>query len=81
MRQLRPDLPLADPADLAEALAYALRFDGKARKRSADDMMANIVAERLVRHLEKSGFVVLKAEAAVGHGALARGAGSSSSSA
>jgi hypothetical protein len=48
------------PEDLADALAFALRFDGRKRKSDAAEMMARIVAERLVRQLETSGFVVMK---------------------
>ncbi len=50
----------AAPEDLADALAFALRFDGRKRKHDAAEMMAGIVAKRLVEHLERSGFVVMK---------------------
>lgn len=50
----------ATPEDLADALAFALRFDGRKRKHDAAEMMARIVAKRLVEHLERSGFVVMK---------------------
>jgi hypothetical protein len=56
-----PDgLTPAAPDDLADAPAFALRFDGRRRKHDAAEMMARIVAERLVDHLERSGFVVMK---------------------
>jgi hypothetical protein len=56
-----PDrLTPAAPEDLADALAFALRFDGRRRKHDAAEMMARIVAKRLVEHLERSGFVVMK---------------------
>jgi hypothetical protein len=56
-----PDrLTPAAPDDLADALAFALRFDGRKRKHNASEMMARILAERLVEHLERSGFVVMK---------------------
>ncbi|MGD1038170.1 MAG: hypothetical protein ABR878_13540 [Roseiarcus sp.] len=59
-----PDAPdrltPAAPDDLADALAFALRFDGRRRKHDAAEMMAAIVAKRLVEHLERSGFVVMK---------------------
>jgi hypothetical protein len=58
-RPLRP----ADPTEVAEALAYALRYDGKRRVHHADDAMARITAERLIRHLEQAGFVVMRAPA------------------
>jgi hypothetical protein len=50
----------ATPEDLADALAFALRFDGRKRKHDAGEFMARIVATRLVEHLERSGFVVMK---------------------
>jgi hypothetical protein len=72
-----PDAPEAltpaTPDDIADALAFALRFDGRTRKRDAGEMMARIVAERLVRHLEGAGFVVMKRPPAVGGAALGRG--------
>jgi hypothetical protein len=46
--------------DLANALAFALRFQGRTRVHNADEIMAAIVARRLVDHLERSGFVVIK---------------------
>ena len=53
---LRP----ATAEEIAESLAFSLRFDGRKRVNHADAMMARIVAERLVRHLEASGFVLMK---------------------
>lgn len=53
---LRP----ADPTNIASALAFALRYDGRRRVHQADEVMSLIVAERLVRHLERCGFVVMK---------------------
>jgi hypothetical protein len=62
-----PDrLTPATPDDLADSLAFALRFDGRKRKHDAGEFMAKIVAQRLVKHLEESGFVVLKKPPAVG---------------
>jgi hypothetical protein len=61
------DSPLrpADPADVAEALVYALLYDGKRRVHHADDaMMTCIIAERLARHLERSSFVLMRLEPA-----------------
>ena len=57
-----PDARLtpATPEDLADALAFALRFNGRKRVHSADEIMSAIVAKRLVEHLERSGFVVMK---------------------
>jgi hypothetical protein len=50
----------ADPSDLTQALAFALRFQGRKRVHNADEIMAEIVANRLVEHLERAGFVVMK---------------------
>lgn len=55
-----PRLRRADPAEIAESLSFALRYDGRRRVHHADDAMARITAERLVRHLERSGFVLMK---------------------
>jgi hypothetical protein len=41
----------ASPEDLAAALAFALRFEGRKRP-NADEVMSEIVAKRLVWHLE-----------------------------
>ena len=48
------------PDDPAAALAFALRYQGRKRVHNADEIMAEIVAARLVDHLERAGFVVIK---------------------
>ena len=54
---LRP----ATADELATALSVLrLRYQGRKRLFDADDAMARITAERLVRHLEACGFVLLK---------------------
>jgi hypothetical protein len=63
----------ADSKDLAEAVAFALRFEGRRRVHHADEYMAAIAAERVVRHLERAGFVVMKKPPIDGHAALGRG--------
>ena len=63
----------ADPADLASALAFALRYSGRKRIHDADAFMAEIVAQRLVKHIERAGFVVMKRPPILGGGALGRG--------
>jgi hypothetical protein len=73
MRDPPDRLTPADPNDLANALAFALRFDGRRRKGDAAEFMAEIVAKRLVRHLERAGFVVMKRPPALGGAALGRG--------
>jgi hypothetical protein len=62
----------ADPSDLAAALAYALRYQGRKRVHNANDIMLEIVAKRL-EHSERSGFVVMKRVAEIGAAALRRG--------
>jgi hypothetical protein len=61
----------ADPNDLADSVAFALKFEGRKRVHDADTFMATIVAQRIVRHLERCGFVVLK-KPPVGGSALLR---------
>ena len=53
-------LRLAEPEDVAATLAFALRYQGRKRVADADEMMARITAERLVRHLKDAGYVVMK---------------------
>jgi hypothetical protein len=67
------DLTPADPEDLGAALAFALRFDVKRRNRDATEIMARIIARRLVGHLAQSGFVVMKKPPALGAAAIERG--------
>jgi hypothetical protein len=72
-----PDTERLTPAsadDLADALAFALRYSGRKRTHDAGEMMAAIVAKRLVEHLERSGFVVMKKPPVGGGAAISRGA-------
>jgi hypothetical protein len=55
-----PPLRPATVDEITETLAFALRYDGRKRVSHADTMMARITAERLVRHLTASGFVLMK---------------------
>jgi hypothetical protein len=50
----------ADPRDLAKAVAFALRYQGRRRVQQADEYMVRIAAERIVEHLARVGFVVMK---------------------
>jgi hypothetical protein len=59
----------ATPDDLQQALAFALRFNGKKRYHQADSQMADIVAMHLIAHLERCGFVVMKKPPAPAHSA------------
>lgn len=63
-----PDLRPVSPDDLASAFMFALRFDGRKRVHSGDEMMARITAERLIEHLHRSGFVVMRRPARVAPG-------------
>jgi hypothetical protein len=57
--------------EIAETLSFALVHKGRRRVRDAERMMARIKAQRLVRHLERSGFVVMKKAPAAAHSASA----------
>lgn len=66
-------LTRADPAALADAIAFALRYSGRKRVHYADEYMARIAAERIVQHLEQAQFVVMRKPPLGGHSALGRG--------
>ena len=69
-----PDLTPATPEDVALTLMIALSVAGrKSRIPGAREIMARIVADRLVEHLERSGFVIMKRPPSVGAAALGRG--------
>ena len=57
---LRP----ADPDSVAESLSVALQFEGRRRVQHADSVMTMVAAERLVKHLVRAGFVVMRREGA-----------------
>jgi hypothetical protein len=63
----------ADPRDLVISIAMALTSDSRLAKAQAAEAMANVVAERIVEHLERDGFVVSRRSPASGHSALGRG--------
>lgn len=50
----------ADACDIAESVAFALLFSGRKRVHDSDRMTASIAAQRIVRHLEKCGYVLMK---------------------
>ncbi len=68
-----PDDENLTPATASDALAFALRFQGRKRVHNADEVMSVIVAERLVEHLERSGFLIMKKPPLCEGGALGRG--------
>jgi hypothetical protein len=53
-------------------VAVVLRFHGRKHNHSADEIMAEIVAMRLVQHLECAGFVVMKRPPEIDGAALGR---------
>jgi len=55
-----PSLRPATAEEITQTLVFALRYQGRRRVHDADDAMARITAERLLRHLEASGFVLMK---------------------
>lgn len=60
-----PNLRPATTDEIMQTLSFALRYRGRKRVHDADDVMARITAERLVRHLDASGFVLMKRPPAV----------------
>ncbi len=56
----KPELVQLTAEDIQRTLAFALCFDGRRRFRRAEDLMAMITAEHLVKHMELSGMVVLR---------------------
>ena len=65
----------ADPDDLAASIAFALKFEGRKRWHDADAFMADIVAKRLVRYLERARYVVMKCLLLGGHSGVGHGFG------
>jgi hypothetical protein len=66
-----PDkLTPADARDLADTIAFALRYRGGKR---VDEYMAQIAAERIIEHLTRARFVVMKRPPEIGGAALGRG--------
>jgi hypothetical protein len=75
MTEPEQKLTPAEPYDLANALSFALRFEGHKSQHDADRLNADIVAKRLVRSLDKAGYVVMKKPPLRGHDQVARGFG------
>jgi hypothetical protein len=63
-----------ETAELEQALAHALQFDGRKQFRVSGEMMARITAAHLVEQLGRAGFVVMKKPPARRHDAPAYGA-------
>jgi len=58
---------------VSENHALMVKFEGRKRQHDADAFMADIVAKRLVRYLERARYVVMKRPPLGGHSALGRG--------
>ncbi|HTY93503.1 MAG TPA: hypothetical protein VMC02_06425 [Steroidobacteraceae bacterium] len=61
LSRLRP----ATPEEIAEALSFALRFDGRRPFPQSGSLMAQITAAHLVEHLQRCGFHLMKEPDAV----------------
>jgi len=53
--------------EVRDTLSFALRFSGRKRVHHADDIMAEITAERLAEHMARSGLVIMKRPADSAH--------------
>jgi hypothetical protein len=67
------DLRPASHEDVAHALAFALRYSGRNRVHDSAEIMAAIVAKRLVEHLDRCGFVLMRKPPDFGGAQLGRG--------
>jgi hypothetical protein len=56
----------ADPRDVVIALSLGLTAKPPLAQYQAAEVMAKIVAERLVAHLERSGFVIMRKPGPIG---------------
>jgi hypothetical protein len=59
--------------DLIATLAFALTRDGRLARMQSAELLATIVAERIVDRLEASGYVVMQGPPAPGGAAIGRG--------
>jgi len=61
----------ANPAEVASALAYGLRFDerGRPRRGGVWEIAAALLAEHLASQLERANFVVMRKAPRPPHGA------------
>jgi hypothetical protein len=73
MPEPNDDLTPARAEDLRASIAFALTSDGRLAKAQSAELMASIVAERLIARLERDGFVVMRRPPAPGAAALGRG--------
>ena len=54
------NLSPANEAELEQAIAHALQFDGRKHFKLSGELMAKITAAHLIERLRESGFVVMK---------------------
>jgi hypothetical protein len=54
--------------DLRACIAFALTSDSRLAKAQSAELMASIVAERLIARLERDGFVIMRRPAPIGAG-------------
>lgn len=50
--------------ELKDSLSFGLQFAGRKRIHAADNFIARIASEHLMKHLQRSGYVVMKRRAA-----------------
>ena len=50
----------ATVSEIEDTLSFALRYDGRKRVHTADNVMARVTAERLTRYLQQSGYVLMR---------------------
>lgn len=53
--------------ELIQALAHGLRYEGRRRTQYADELMARAAAEKILDHLARSNFVVVRGPGAPAH--------------
>jgi hypothetical protein len=73
MSDLPENLVPAGRDDLIATLAFALTSDRRLARMQSAELLASIVAERIVDRLEASGCVVMQAPPAPGGAAIGRG--------
>lgn len=56
------DLTPARAEDLRASIAFALTSDGRLAKTQSAELMASIVAERLIARLERDGFAIMQGQ-------------------
>jgi len=63
----------ADPRDLAVSIALALTSGSRLARVQSAEVLATVVAERIVSELDRAGFVVMKRPPDVGGAVLGGG--------